>query len=235
MQRQTGFRALWMTSALVATLAALAIANPGTPEGRTLPEARDGHRALRDNAPTGMPVPTEPERFTGFPDAPAFSVVPRQHELTLFPCAACHDPMPTNTEPRKLMAPHPAALAHGGGRFWCLDCHALENRNALQLLTGEEAGFDEAWKLCGQCHYQPQKDWAHGAHGKRVADWRGERVLWSCTHCHDPHDPGIAPRAPEPPPPVRHGLAPMQTADHGDVAGSTQTEGNAYDGEAPDP
>jgi len=122
--------------------------------------------------------------------------------------------MPTNPAPRKLYAPHQAALDHGDGRFWCLQCHAPEERNSLTLMTGETLSFDASWQLCGQCHYQPQKDWAFGAHGKRLDNWQGERELYNCTHCHDPHSPAIKPRAPESPPPVRHGLSPMPAGMH---------------------
>jgi len=179
-----------------------------------LPDPTDGHRVLRDNAPKTMPAPTEPQTFGGFPEAPPFTVVPREGELSIYPCATCHGPMPTNASPRKLFAPHPAALEHGDGRFWCLQCHAPEERNQLQLMSDETVGFNDSWQLCGQCHYQPQKDWAFGAHGKRVDNWQGERVLYNCTHCHDPHSPNIKPRAPEPPPPVRAGLEAMPHAPH---------------------
>lgn len=207
-------RTLFRRLVLLAAAAVLgALAAPTLGEG-VLPEPTDGHRVLRDNAPAGMPTPTEPQTFEGFPDAPAFSATARQDQLTFYPCATCHDPMPTNATPRKLFAPHPAALEHGGGRFWCLQCHAPEQRNELQLMNSGSITFDDSWQLCGQCHYQPQKDWAYGAHGKRVNNWEGERVLYNCTHCHDPHSPGIKARAPEPPPPVRYGLEPMPGAGH---------------------
>jgi hypothetical protein len=205
---------------LMLGLAGLVAFSTGAEQPRTdnaLPEAHQGHRVLRDNAAGPPPAPTEPQTFSGFPEAPEFSVSPREVELSFYPCATCHEPMPTNATVRKLYAPHPAALNHGDGRFWCLDCHAPEERNQLQLLSGEQLGFNDAWQLCGQCHYQPQKDWAHGGHGKRVSNWQGGRELYNCTHCHDPHDPGIKARAPEPPPPVRYGLAPMPTADHPDT------------------
>lgn len=213
MQRSAVGGRWWIATLGVAMLVWFAgsAADPG--DLRPLPEPTDGHRVLRDNAPRTMPTPTTPETFAGFPDAPPFEVVPREAALTHHPCSMCHQHLPTNPEPRKLVAaPHPAALDHGDGRFWCLQCHAEDNRDRLQLLDGQQVGFDESWQLCGQCHYEPQRDWARGAHGKRVSHWQGDRTLYSCTHCHDPHDPGIAPRAPEPPPPVRRGLEPMHAA-----------------------
>lgn len=182
-------------------------------EARPLPAPTDGHRVLRDNAP-GMAPPTEPVAFSGFEDAPSFTVVPREDKLSYYPCAMCHANLPVNPEPRRLMAPHPAALNHGSGRFWCLDCHTADNRNALKTLAGEPVSFNDSHLVCGQCHYQPQRDWYFGAHGKRVGNWQGERTIYSCTHCHDPHDPSVKPRAPEAPPPVRQGLAPMPDHHH---------------------
>lgn len=167
-------------------------------------------RSLRSNAPPGMPAPTEPKTFTGYPGAPPFSVVPRKDKLTFYPCSACHGVMTPNPTPRKLVgAPHPAALDHGNGRFWCLECHQLKDRDHLHTLAGDPVDFNDAYLVCGQCHANRQKDWYFGAHGKRVANWRGERVIYNCTFCHDPHSPSLKARAPQKPPPVRAGLKPM--------------------------
>lgn len=168
------------------------------------------HRPLRDNRPPGVPEPTDPQVFDGYAAAPAFTVVPRKGQLALYPCSQCHKVLPLNTQPRKLVAaPHPAALQHGNGRFWCLDCHQAKDRDVLHAVGGAAIDFDRSDQLCGQCHGTRHRDWAFGAHGKRVAVWQGERQLYACTHCHDPHNPLIAPRAPSRPPPVRAGLAPM--------------------------
>ncbi len=170
------------------------------------------HRPLRENQPPAMPEPTEPETFSGYPGAPAFSVLPRKDQLSLYPCSQCHKALPLNTKARKLAAaPHPAALAHGGGRIWCLDCHQGSDRDVLHAVGGAKIDFNESHLLCGQCHSARHKDWYFGAHGKRVAGWQGERQVYACTHCHDPHKPAIAPRAPGKVPPVRAGLAPMST------------------------
>ena len=76
----------------------------------------------------------------------------------------------------------------------------------LQTLAGQPVSFDQAYLVCGQCHFNRQKDWFYGGHGKRLHNWQGERVIYNCTFCHDPHDPTLKPRAPGPPPPVRAGL-----------------------------
>lgn len=173
------------------------------------------HRPLRENVEFVMPEPTEPQVFKGYPDAPPYAVVPRTDKFIIYPCTTCHKALVPNPKPRKLATPHPAALTHGSGRMWCTDCHTLKNRDVLHTLRGEPVDFNQSHLVCGQCHANRHKDWVFGAHGKRVDNWQGERVLYNCTHCHNPHDPVVQPREPSPPPPVRAGLAPMQRTPHG--------------------
>lgn len=187
---------------------------PAAPAADDAPEAPAAaaltHRPLRPQTPQPLPQPTEPQRFGGFAAAPPFTVLPRKDHLALYPCSQCHKVLPLNAEPRKLVAaPHPAALNHGQGRMWCLDCHLDKDRDALRSVSGERIDFDQSYLLCGQCHANRQRDWFFGGHGKRVAGWTGERELYACTFCHDPHSPLAPPRAPSPPPVVRTGLSPM--------------------------
>ena len=168
------------------------------------------HRPLRENQPPVLGEAAEPEVFNGYAAAPPFTVVSRKDHLVLFPCSQCHKVLPLNATPRKLSgAPHNNSLAHGLGRMWCLDCHLGTDRDSLHGVNGAKIDFDKSYLLCGQCHSARQRDWYFGAHGKRVAGWQGERQLYSCTHCHDPHNPLLQPRAPSKPPPVRAGLAAM--------------------------
>ena len=179
------------------------------PAAELPPPPDEGHRVLRDN-PQGPAPDSEPAKaFTGYPDAPEFSVVSRRDALSHYPCADCHAQMPANSKRRELYSPHPGVLDHGDGRFWCLDCHDDENRNELATADGQAVGFDDADQVCSQCHYAVHRDWTFGVHGKRVKQWQGERTSYSCAHCHNPHDPGVRPRAPEDPPAVRAGLEPM--------------------------
>lgn len=131
-------------------------------------------RPLRSDQPPAALPPTMPGPVTGPPGALALSVVPRQHELVLFPCSQCHKVMPVNTTPRQLMAaPHAAALNHGQGRMWCLDCHQGNDRDVLHGIGGKRIDFNGSSALCAQCHSSRHRDWVFGAHGKRVADWQG--------------------------------------------------------------
>jgi hypothetical protein len=166
------------------------------------------HRPLRTHVEPPPPVATEPLRFEGYPTAPPFTVVPRKAHLALYPCTTCHAALPVNPTPRKLAAaPHAADLQHGKGRMWCLNCHNPTDRSTLISVRGEKIDFNRSDQLCGQCHGDRHRDWQHGGHGKRVAYWRGERELYACTHCHDPHNPVLQARGAQSPPPLRAGLS----------------------------
>lgn len=144
--------------------------------------------------------------FSGHPDAPDFSLAPRNTQLSFYPCKNCHQSLTPNPTVRDLRAPHPIELAHGQGQLWCLNCH--HGPTKMQLLTpiGEGVAYDQAHLVCSGCHADKIRDWSFGAHGKRLDNWQGERVIVPCTNCHDPHKPAIAARKPKPPPPTREGL-----------------------------
>ncbi len=147
------------------------------------------------------------EGFSGYVGAPEFSVVPRKEDLVFYPCSQCHEYLEPDSSVRELMAPHDINLDHGAGRFWCLSCHTLGDRDQLNSAMGEPVDFDAAHQVCGSCHGGRHKDWYFGAHGKRQSGWNEPRVIYNCTHCHDAHRPAIQPRKPMPPPKVRAGLS----------------------------
>ncbi len=148
--------------------------------------------------------------------APAFMVkLRKEEELDAFPCMDCHEDEEPNPTERELEEDHEdLVLEHGGGRFWCITCHHLEQRDYLTSLKNKRIDFDQSYRLCGQCHFQRQKDWFFGGHGKRVGNWKGDRELYLCTECHNPHSPAIEPIPPNPPPKVRKGLEYVPTKHH---------------------
>jgi len=152
--------------------------------------------------------------FEGYADRDPPKVKSRKERLTFYPCATCHGVIPTNPTPRAVLLHAPIGLVdgildHGQQRFWCLTCHNPDDRNSLQTLAGVKVDFNEAWKVCGQCHSARQKDWYFGAHGKRVDNWHGDAERYNCTECHNPHRPPFRQQKPQPAPPVRVGLEPM--------------------------
>lgn len=136
------------------------------------------------------------------------NVKARSPHLEFMPCSDCHEYMEPNPEMRVLEeAPHVAEVDHAGGVFWCTTCHSLNHHDHLKLFSGEEVSIEESYRVCGQCHGAVYRDWSNGVHGKRIGNWYGERTVYNCTECHDPHqDPGIKPRPPQPPPGIREGL-----------------------------
>lgn len=118
-----------------------------------------------------------------------------------FPCTSCHDKGKVNYTRRPLLEDHPEIiLEHDAENRWCLDCHAPLDRDKLHLASGELIGFNESFRLCGQCHGPTYRDWKAGVHGKRTGKWNGKKTYFLCVHCHNPHSPAIKPIAPFPAP-----------------------------------
>jgi hypothetical protein len=244
-------RRAWLAGFVALTCITLVSAadQPAAPDAAATAPAADAppaptHRSLRAPLPTldALPAPTEPEVFVGYPDAPPFTLVSRKPELPLYPCNMCHNLRKLNTTVRKFVvapppdgAPHAGVLRHGKGQMWCLDCHMPKDRQWLRTLNGAKVDFDDSPRVCGQCHSARYRDWAFGGHGKRVANWTGDREIYACTHCHDPHVPKLIKREPAKPPPVRAGLQPMAaTREHAALPWQRSTQPHA-DGQQPKP
>ena len=119
----------------------------------------------------------------------------------IFPCSECHKEMKPNPTRRELKEEHTGiVLNHAQGQRWCLDCHDIADRDKLRLVNDQRIGFEESFRLCGQCHGDKYRDWKVGVHGKRTGMWNGEKQYLLCVHCHDPHDPAYKPLQPMPPP-----------------------------------
>ena len=118
-----------------------------------------------------------------------------------FPCSDCHADMEVNLERRQLEEMHDEILLnHGPIDRWCFDCHNPDDRDSLRLANGTLIGFDESYRLCGQCHGTIFRDWREGIHGRREGYWNGAKSYQLCAHCHNPHAPRFQPIAPLPPP-----------------------------------
>lgn len=178
--------------------------------------AKDDIQLIPQTAPKSITFETGqmPETpFDQYVDQSPPTVPPRKDHLTFYPCSQCHDNWKTDETPRILAPVHEVALKHGEGRIWCLTCHDAKDRDHLRTMREGKVDFNESWKVCGQCHSNRQKDWYYGAHGKRAYFWKGEKIRYNCTHCHNPHRPPFMHRKPQPIPPVRAGLARMKAKD----------------------
>ena len=130
-----------------------------------------------------------------------YPVPPPPFSEDIFPCSDCHADMEPNPERRELVDMHEdIILDHAEGQRWCLDCHNLNDRDSLRLVSGEVIPFTESYRLCGQCHGDKLRDWKVGVHGKRTGYWNGEKQYLLCAHCHNPHSPSFKTLQPMPPP-----------------------------------
>ena len=145
----------------------------------------------------------------GVYDAPPYQVAIRKWEdVPNFPCSDCHNKRDIDYTRRVLVEDHQKLVVdHANNRMWCTDCHDGEGLDYLVSKNGRPIDMDLGYLQCGGCHFREFKDWEYGAHGKRVGLWRGTRVLYTCTECHNAHTPQIALEEAVPPPGVRKNLA----------------------------
>ena len=128
---------------------------------------------------------------------PALQAEPRSVQMTRFPCARCHDKPMAVLKQTRPAAHWEVKLEHAAGLITeCKTCHTENTAASLHLLNGKEVSFDASYELCAQCHSRQVSDWRGGAHGKRTTGWGEERRVLSCTGCHNPHRPSLAPRWP---------------------------------------
>lgn len=149
----------------------------------------------------------------------AGALVPK---LVQAPCSECHDasgaaagPLGAAGVPRR--AHWQVVRAHGKAPLACGSCHTPRDPAALAVPAvatpsdtsagpdgdGEVWPLEHSYRVCGTCHFGELRDWAGGAHGKRLVGWSGPRIVAPCTACHDPHEPGLPQRLPatsSPPP-----------------------------------
>jgi uncharacterized CHY-type Zn-finger protein len=121
--------------------------------------------------------------------------------LFYFPCNDCHMDMEPNPRRRELVDMHDdIVFDHDSENRWCLACHDTYQRDSLRLADGRLLGFNESFRLCGQCHGPKYRDWRIGIHGKRTGQWDGTKQYYLCVNCHDPHSPRFQSLEPLPPP-----------------------------------
>ncbi|MBI5550532.1 MAG: hypothetical protein HY911_03420 [Desulfobacterales bacterium] len=115
----------------------------------------------------------------------------RKDKVRRFKCSQCHDNSTVTAENAAAVAHGDMVLEHGGAQkpLTCFTCHKEDQRDFFETQKGVVIDMDHVDELCGQCHFRQKRDWIGGAHGKRVGNWAGRRVVANCTACHDPHSP----------------------------------------------
>jgi len=129
----------------------------------------------------------------------AFRVLARKQDIERFKCSSCHIPdKPVLVRQGFELTHGDVVINHGrtGNELSCVDCHNQEDRDYLEDKKGRKIDFDHSYQLCGQCHFRQKRDWLGGAHGKRVSNWAGDRVVYNCASCHNPHSPRFEKRFP---------------------------------------
>lgn len=132
-------------------------------------------------------------------DGHTFLIPERKSEITSYSCLECHskplNEMQSDTLVKK--AHWNIKMNHADDNTMnCITCHNGNNMNTLKGLTGKEIDLNLSYKLCSQCHTTQFKDWAGGAHGKRIGGWAPPRASMTCVNCHNPHSPHFETRLP---------------------------------------
>ena len=128
-----------------------------------------------------------------------FKVLARKDSIARYRCSVCHTEKIAQVRDGALFTHADIVINHGDGeaKLTCMECHDEKERDFLIDKQGRKIDFDHSYKLCGQCHFRPKRDWLGGAHGKRESYWAGERVVRNCTSCHNPHSPAFPTKMPE--------------------------------------
>jgi hypothetical protein len=128
-----------------------------------------------------------------------FRVETRKDKMERYQCSQCHNNKAVKAARAAELAHGDIVLVHGGKQkpLNCFTCHKQDERDYLVAEKGSRIDMDHSYQMCGQCHFRQKKDWVGGAHGKRVSNWAGTRVVKNCTACHDPHAPLFEKRWPK--------------------------------------
>ncbi len=113
-------------------------------------------------------------------------------------CHICHAywvPIPRSNQTSAPRFAHPDVVLNHGTNDRCYNCHHIADRNKFVADDNSTIMTQTPEKLCARCHGLIYKDWQSGTHGK----WTGrmtnpalfERTTYTCTECHNPHDPAF--------------------------------------------
>ncbi|MGB3209776.1 MAG: hypothetical protein WBB19_03630 [Desulforhopalus sp.] len=151
-------------------------------------------RSVRQVQPIVQPTVLAGEEYQGG----SFRVLARKQEIERYKCSSCHTAKEVKRKNAFELTHGNVVVNHGqgGNALSCIDCHHPEDLDSLEDKKGRKIDFDHSYQLCGQCHFRQKRDWLGGAHGKRVDYWAGDRVVYNCTTCHNPHVPKFAKRFP---------------------------------------
>lgn len=155
-----------------------------TDVAKTEPKATAPEKAPR--LPVKRAAPRQPSVLTGELDHAGNPVS--------VSCATCHTTRKADFRAgtEKTPTEFHLNLDYAHGKLSCLSCHNSHNYDTLRRADGQIVAYQDAVKLCAQCHGPQTRDYEHGTHGGMVGYWdksRGKRDRNLCTDCHDVHSP----------------------------------------------
>ncbi len=122
-------------------------------------------------------------------------------------CFLCHAywvPIPRTNKTSKPRFAHATLTFNHGNNDQCYNCHMISDRNKYVANDGSGIMPQLPELLCSRCHGLIYNDWIAGTHGKRTGKWlvasKGDQQNYTCTECHDPHNPKFKYSVIAPPP-----------------------------------
>lgn len=161
------------------------------------------YQTLQESQAVSEPEPLQPDHYT-LTTARGKELINKSIVGNCFICHAYWVPIPRteqNSEPRFA---HANITLNHGKNDRCYNCHMISDRNKYVADDGTGIIPQLSEKLCARCHGLIYDDWLMGTHGKWTGKWlvseKGDRTSYSCTQCHDPHDPAFTYKTIAPPP-----------------------------------
>ena len=157
---------------------------------------------------SAVPVAAEPEPL----NSAWYTVVTArgtdlQNKPIVGNCFICHAywvPIPKSEQTSKPRFAHANIVLNHGKNDRCYNCHMVSDRNKYVADDGSDIISQLPEKLCSRCHGLIYNDWLAGTHGKWTGMWQpvsnNDRTTYTCTECHDPHNPAFKYNTIAPPP-----------------------------------
>jgi hypothetical protein len=120
----------------------------------------------------------------------------RKNAVMVGNCFLCHAfwvKQPPDPTVRTPLFAHAAVKLNHGSNNRCYNCHLIIDRNKFVRNDGTGIMPQIPEQVCKRCHGLIYNDWQAGTHGARRGKWlvnkKFDQQTFTCTNCHDPHNP----------------------------------------------